>query len=160
MAWLNEIRSSNNAVLRRDSGFATQDAAKIGGRKENEKLPPSSQSQRLRRTGASSGQTGCWAHHGGTGRRKAHAVLKQVYPTPDVVGIVATGLGLRWVLWGLSTTATAEAASLAALSRAAYYTAKAALISLAADMQANWVAMGTSCPGGLGGWGSSGGGTQ
>jgi hypothetical protein len=29
MAWFDEIRSSNNAVLKRDGGFATQDAAKI-----------------------------------------------------------------------------------------------------------------------------------
>jgi len=29
MAWFYEIRSSNNAVLKRDGGFATQDAAKI-----------------------------------------------------------------------------------------------------------------------------------
>jgi hypothetical protein len=28
MAWFYEIRSSNNAVLKRDGGFATQDAAK------------------------------------------------------------------------------------------------------------------------------------
>ena len=29
MAWFYEIRSSNNAVLKRDGGFATQDAAKF-----------------------------------------------------------------------------------------------------------------------------------
>jgi hypothetical protein len=28
MAWFYEIRSSNNAALKRDGGFATQDAAK------------------------------------------------------------------------------------------------------------------------------------
>jgi len=29
VAWFYEIRSSTNAVLKRDDGFATQDAAKI-----------------------------------------------------------------------------------------------------------------------------------
>jgi hypothetical protein len=31
VAWFYEIRSSNNAVLKRDSGFATQDTAKPAG---------------------------------------------------------------------------------------------------------------------------------
>jgi hypothetical protein len=38
IAWFYEIRGSDSAVLKRDSGFATQDAAKIVGRadaKEN-----------------------------------------------------------------------------------------------------------------------------
>ena len=32
MAWFYEIRSSNNAVLKRDGGFASQDAAKMATR--------------------------------------------------------------------------------------------------------------------------------
>jgi hypothetical protein len=38
MAWFYEIRSSTNAVLRRDGGFATQDAAKIAGREDAKKM--------------------------------------------------------------------------------------------------------------------------
>jgi hypothetical protein len=38
MAWFYEIRNSNNAVLKRDSGFATQDAAKIAGRADAKKM--------------------------------------------------------------------------------------------------------------------------
>jgi hypothetical protein len=38
MAWFYEIRSSNNVVLKRDSGFATQDAAKIAGRENAKKI--------------------------------------------------------------------------------------------------------------------------
>lgn len=38
MAWFYEIRSSNNAVLKRDGGFATQDAAKIAGRADAKKM--------------------------------------------------------------------------------------------------------------------------
>jgi hypothetical protein len=38
MAWFYEIRSSNNAVLKRDGGFATQDAAKIAGREDAKKM--------------------------------------------------------------------------------------------------------------------------
>jgi hypothetical protein len=37
MAWFYEIRSSSNAVLKRDGGFATQDAAKIAGREDQRK---------------------------------------------------------------------------------------------------------------------------
>jgi hypothetical protein len=33
-----EIRSSGNAVLKRDGGFATQDAAKIAGRADAKKI--------------------------------------------------------------------------------------------------------------------------
>jgi len=29
MAWFYEIRNSNNAVLKRDGGFATQDAGRV-----------------------------------------------------------------------------------------------------------------------------------
>jgi hypothetical protein len=38
MAWFYEIRSSNNAVLKRDGGFPTQDAAKIAGRADAKKM--------------------------------------------------------------------------------------------------------------------------
>jgi hypothetical protein len=38
MAWFYEIRNSNNAVLTRDGGFATQDAAKIAGREDVKKM--------------------------------------------------------------------------------------------------------------------------
>jgi hypothetical protein len=38
MAWFYEIRNSNNAVLKRDGGFATQDAAKIAGREDAKKM--------------------------------------------------------------------------------------------------------------------------
>jgi hypothetical protein len=38
MAWSYEIRSSNNAVLKRDGGFPTQDAAKVAGRKDAKKM--------------------------------------------------------------------------------------------------------------------------
>jgi hypothetical protein len=38
VAWFYEIRGSNNALLNRDSGFATQDAAKIAGRADAKKI--------------------------------------------------------------------------------------------------------------------------
>jgi len=38
MAWFYEIRGSNNAVLKRDGGFATQDAAKTAGREDAKKM--------------------------------------------------------------------------------------------------------------------------
>jgi hypothetical protein len=38
MAFFYEIRNSNNAVLKRDGGFATQDAAKIAGRADAKKM--------------------------------------------------------------------------------------------------------------------------
>ena len=38
MAWFYEIRSSNNAVLKRDGGFPTQDAAKIARREDAKKM--------------------------------------------------------------------------------------------------------------------------
>ena len=46
MAWFYEIRSSNNDVLRRDGGFATQDAAKIAGREDAKKIENSRQPDR------------------------------------------------------------------------------------------------------------------
>ena len=38
MAWFYEIRSSKNTVLKRDGGFATQDAAKIAGREDAKRM--------------------------------------------------------------------------------------------------------------------------
>jgi hypothetical protein len=38
MACFYEFRSSNNAVLKRDGGFAKQDAAKIAGREDAKKI--------------------------------------------------------------------------------------------------------------------------
>jgi hypothetical protein len=43
MAWFYEIRSSNNAVLKRDGGFATQDAATTAGRADAKKMKNSRQ---------------------------------------------------------------------------------------------------------------------
>ena len=43
MAYFYEIRSSTNAVLKRDGGFATQDAAKIAGREDAKKIKLSHQ---------------------------------------------------------------------------------------------------------------------
>jgi hypothetical protein len=45
MAWFYEIRSSDNAVLKRDGGFADADEAKVAARAEAEKMKTS------RRTG-------------------------------------------------------------------------------------------------------------
>jgi hypothetical protein len=38
MAWFYEIRGSNNIRLKREGGFATQDAAKIAGRVDAKKI--------------------------------------------------------------------------------------------------------------------------
>jgi hypothetical protein len=38
MAWFYEIRSSDNAVLKRDGGFASQDAAKVAARGDAKKM--------------------------------------------------------------------------------------------------------------------------
>jgi hypothetical protein len=38
MAWFYEIRNSNNALLKRDGGFATQDAAKFAVRADAKKI--------------------------------------------------------------------------------------------------------------------------
>jgi hypothetical protein len=46
MAWFYEIRSSNNAVLKRDGGFASQDAAKIAAREDVKKMKNSHQPDR------------------------------------------------------------------------------------------------------------------
>jgi hypothetical protein len=46
MSWFYEIRSSNNSVLKRNGGFATQDAAKIAGREDAKKIKNSRQPDR------------------------------------------------------------------------------------------------------------------
>ena len=46
MACFYEIRNSKNAVLRRDGGFATQDAAKMVGREDARKMKSSCQPDR------------------------------------------------------------------------------------------------------------------
>jgi hypothetical protein len=38
LAFFYEIRSSNNTLLNRDGGFATQDAAKIAGREDAKRM--------------------------------------------------------------------------------------------------------------------------
>jgi hypothetical protein len=38
MSWFYEIRSSTNAVLKRDGGFASQDAAKMAARDDAKKM--------------------------------------------------------------------------------------------------------------------------
>jgi hypothetical protein len=43
MAWFYEIRNPNNTLLKRDGGFATQDAAKIAGRADAKKIKNSRQ---------------------------------------------------------------------------------------------------------------------
>jgi len=46
MSWFYEIRSSNNVVLKRDGGFATQDAAKTAGREDAKRIKNSRQPDR------------------------------------------------------------------------------------------------------------------
>jgi hypothetical protein len=46
MAWFFEIRSSNNAVLKRDGGLATQDAAKTAGRENAKEMKNRHQTDR------------------------------------------------------------------------------------------------------------------
>jgi hypothetical protein len=46
VAWFYEIRSLNNAVLKRDGGYATQDAAKIAGREDAKKMKNMRQPER------------------------------------------------------------------------------------------------------------------
>ena len=38
MSWFYEIRSADNTVLKRDGGFASQDAAKMAAREDAKKL--------------------------------------------------------------------------------------------------------------------------
>ena len=65
MSWFYEIRSSTNAVLKRDGGFATQNSAKPAAREEAKKM----------KNIPSAGQASYWHHLGRTECRKAHAVL-------------------------------------------------------------------------------------
>jgi hypothetical protein len=46
MAFFYEIRSSTNAVLKRDGGFPTQDAAKTAGREDAKKMKTSREPDR------------------------------------------------------------------------------------------------------------------
>jgi len=46
MSWFYEIRRSSNAVLKRDGGFATQDAAKIAAREDAKKMKNMRQSDK------------------------------------------------------------------------------------------------------------------
>ena len=46
MAWFYEIRNSNNAVLKRDGGFASQDAAKMTARDDAKKMKVAIRSER------------------------------------------------------------------------------------------------------------------
>ena len=46
MAFFYEIRGSDNTVLKRDGGFATQDAAKTAGREDAKKIKKSRQPDR------------------------------------------------------------------------------------------------------------------
>jgi hypothetical protein len=46
MSWFYEIRSSNNTVLKRDGGFASQDAAKMAAREDAKRIRNSSQPNR------------------------------------------------------------------------------------------------------------------
>jgi hypothetical protein len=46
MAYFYEIRSSTNAVLKRDGGFASQDAAKVAAREDAKKMKNSRQPDR------------------------------------------------------------------------------------------------------------------
>ena len=43
MAYFYEIRSADNTLLKRDGGFATQDAAKTAGREDAKKMKNSPQ---------------------------------------------------------------------------------------------------------------------
>ena len=65
MSWFYEIRSSTNAVLKRDGGFATQNSAKAAAREDAKKMKNMRQPR----------QASYWHHLGRTECRKAHAVL-------------------------------------------------------------------------------------
>ena len=56
MSFFYEIRSSNNAVLKRDGGFASQDAAKMAARDDAKKMKNAPQIR----------EAGCWTHPRGT----------------------------------------------------------------------------------------------
>ena len=46
MAWFYEIRSPNDVVLKRDGGFANQDAAKVAARADAKKMKNSREAGR------------------------------------------------------------------------------------------------------------------
>jgi hypothetical protein len=48
MAWFYEIRTSDNSVLKRDGGFASQDAAKIAALTDAKKLKTSPEAGRVK----------------------------------------------------------------------------------------------------------------
>lgn len=48
MAYFYEIRSADNTLLKRDGGFATQDAAKTAGREDAKKMKNSRQPDKPR----------------------------------------------------------------------------------------------------------------
>jgi hypothetical protein len=47
MAYFYEIRSSDDALLKRDGGFASQDAAKVAAREDAKKMKGTSKPNRL-----------------------------------------------------------------------------------------------------------------
>ena len=47
MSFFYEIRSADNTLLKRDGGFATQDAAKTAGREDAKKMKNSRQPDRV-----------------------------------------------------------------------------------------------------------------
>ena len=47
MSWFYEIRGSNNVVLKREGGFASQDAAKMAARDDAKKMKSMSKPNRL-----------------------------------------------------------------------------------------------------------------
>jgi hypothetical protein len=47
VSWFYEIRSSDNAVLKRDGGFPTVDAAKVAARDDAKKMKNTSKPNRL-----------------------------------------------------------------------------------------------------------------
>ena len=47
MSFFYEIRTADNTVLKRDGGFATQDAAKTAGREDAKKMRNSREPERL-----------------------------------------------------------------------------------------------------------------
>ena len=47
MSWFYEIRSADNTVLKRDGGFASQDAAKMAAREDAKKMKNTSKPNRL-----------------------------------------------------------------------------------------------------------------
>ena len=59
MAWFYEIRSPDNAVLKRDGGFANQDAAKVAAREDAKKMKNSRMRLKGRDHGGQARQPAC-----------------------------------------------------------------------------------------------------